>query len=120
MGNEKDVEKVITDLPPAKSEKICKLVTKLQNMTQVDRFHYFQSLAASECDLISEIVLNFLKGRIQPDYKSFTLLKRCRKQLKVLASKNNSLKLKRKVLQSIQGLQIVSILFTLVKAFLSC
>ena len=119
MGNETNAEKIVTEISQAKKDKICKVVKKLQSMSHVERFHYFQKLPANECNIISEIVLNFLKGRIQPDYKSFSLLKRCRKQLKQLASKKIGLKTKRKILHSLHGLQIISIIITLVKTILS-
>lgn len=118
MGDKLHAEKTFVEIPKTKINKLKQLVEKLQKMSHVERYHYFKKISKPDSMLISEVALNFLNGRMQPDFKSFTLLKRCAKHVKQLASKSKSLKFKRKTLQSIQGLQIVAILLPLIKALL--
>lgn len=118
MGDGQHAKEAVVEIPKKKAAKLQQLAEKLGKMSHVKRYHYFKKISKPDCHLISEVALNFLNGRIQPDFKSFTLLKRCAKQVKILASKTKSLKFKRKTLQSIQGLQIIAILLPLIKVLL--
>ena len=120
MGGWGHASENLIEIPKNKIEKLCSLFRKLEKMTQVKRREFFSKMCKTDCVLLSEVALNFLNGRILPDADSFTLLKRCAKQLKLLASKKISIKGKRKILQSIKGLQIITILIPLIKPLLCC
>ena len=120
MGNKQNDSENLIEIPKAKVKKLCGLFQKLEKMSQVKRREFFSRISKADCLLVSETVLNFLNGRIPPDFDSFKLLKRCAKHLKLLASKKTSIKSKKKILQSVKGLQIVTILIALIKPLLCC
>ena len=120
MGDEQHAPENLIEIPKTKVKKLCSLFRKLEKMSQVKRREFFGKMSKDDCLLLSETALNFLNGRIQPDVNSFTLLKRCAKHLKQLASKKISLKSKKKILQTIKGLQIVTVLIPLIKPMLCC
>ena len=103
-------------------DRLCKLksfIIKLNKISHSKRLTYLQTIKPDEIDLISEIVLNFLNDNIKIDIKSYTFLKRLKKTLYILARKSKSYILKRKLLSSLKGLQILKILLPLVSISLN-
>ena len=103
-------------------DRLCKLrsfIIKLTNISHSKRLIYLQTIKPDEIDLISEIILNFLNDNIKVDIKSYTFLKRLKKILYILVRKSKSYILKRKLLSSLKGLQILKILLPLVSISLN-
>ena len=115
MDNIKIVKEVNDD-------RLCKLksfIIKLNKISHSKRLTYLQTIKPDEIDLISEIVLNFLNDNIKIDIRSYTFLKRLKKTLYILTSKTKSYILKRKLLSTLKGLQILKILLPLVSISLN-
>jgi len=74
---------------------------------------YLKSLKNKEIDYTSEIVLNFLNGRIGTNCNTLKALLRMRNDLHILASKSTSYKNKKLVLNSLRGLNIIKVLLPL-------
>ena len=111
MGRQNRNEKIM--LNGTHANKLIDFVSKLLKLTHTERLNYFKSITKEEVDLISEIVLNFLHCNIKHDRKSFSLLKRMKKYLYLLASKKTAKTIKKKIIQSVKGLAILNILLPL-------
>ena len=115
MDNIKTVKEVNDD-------RLCKLklfLIKLNKLSHSKRLTYLQTIKPNEIDLISEIVLNFLNDNIKVDIRSYTFLKRLKKTLYILTHKSKSYILKRNLLSTLKGLQILKILLPLVSISLN-
>ena len=93
--------------------KLVSFIKKILCMSNTDRINYFHSIPETEIKLILEIITNFLNENIEVDYKSYSLLKRIKIFLYKLVDKKSSIKIKRRLLKSIKGLQLVAVLFPL-------
>ena len=102
-----------------KFKEIVQLLKKINRLSHSDRKSYFINTSKKEINLITEIVHNFLKDRFRISSDKFKLLRRIKNQARELASKRSSIKLKKKILRSIQGLQLLNILIPLVLEALS-
>ena len=94
-------------------------IIKLNSLSHFNRLSYLKTIKSNEIDLISEIVLNFLNSNIKSDVKSYTFLKRLREILYILVNKSKSYISKRKILNSLKGLQILKLLLPLVSITLN-
>ena len=92
-------------------------VKKILQLKPSERRLYFQNINNYELDLISEIISNFLEKRIPVDYKSFTLLQKIKTFLRDFIKLKKSQKIKRRMLQSLKGLHLISILFPIALNF---
>ena len=95
------------------------IVNELTGLNQKQRFEYLKSISIRDIALIREILINVIKGNISVGYDRYILLKRVKKYIYKLVSKTTSTKLKKKILASIKGLQILSLVLPLVVDFLS-
>lgn len=111
MGGKKYVGKI--KLGSAHVEKIVQFAKKLLKLSQTERLLYLENIKNNEIDLISEIVLNFLRCNIKSDSESKSILERVKKYLYILASKRKSISIKKKILKSLKGLNILNILLPL-------
>lgn len=87
-----------------------KQITKLSNS---ERLRYIDKFTNEELNYISEIVLNFLNNKLKTGFIEFNTLKNTRKELHSLVSKSKSYRLKRKLLKTLKGLNILNILLPL-------
>ena len=111
MGKRKYAGKIkLNSLHMRKIIDFAKKINKFSNLEKVD---YFKLIKRNEIDLLSEIVLNFIKCNIKHDSSSFKLLYRVKRYVYMLASKKVSTAIKKKILQSVKGLNILNILLPL-------
>ena len=74
---------------------------------------YIVNIKPKELNYISEVCKNFLANNINIDLLTLTKLKRLRQSLHVLASKQSRSSLKKRLLRSIQGGRILSLVIPL-------
>ena len=111
MGGEKNVRKI--KLNSSHALKLSRFVRKLLNLSHTERLEYFKTINREEVEFISEIALNFINCNIKHDTKSFSLLKRMKKYIYLLASKKTAISVKKDILKSLKGLNILNILLPL-------
>ena len=112
MGTRKYVGKI--KLASVHMKKIIALAKKIQSFSSTEKVEYFKLVKSDEIDLITEIVLNFIKCNIKYDSNSFKLLERVKSYMYLIASKKVSKSIKKKILQSLKGVNILNILLPLV------
>ena len=95
------------------------LFKKIKGYSQPERRHFFSTLSRKDINLITEVVLNFLKNNITLSKKPLQLLEKIKESVRKLGSLKTSYKLKKTILTSIKGLQIISILLLPVIKLLS-
>ena len=111
MGQQKSFGKI--KLSGAHANKLIDFVSKLLKLSHSERLNHFKNITQEEVDFISEIVLNFIQCNIKHDRKSFLLLKRMKKYLYLLACKKTAISIKKKIIHSLKGLNILNILLPL-------
>ena len=84
-----------------------------------DRLAYLKQIKNKEIDFISEIILNFIKKRIPVDYQNFSRLKKIEQFMKEFIKNKKAYKLKKKLILSLKGLYLLSVLFPLALKVLS-
>ena len=112
MGKRGDVGKI--KLNSAHIRKIFVFAKKLLNYSHIEKVEYFKAIKREELDLISEIVLNFIKCIIKHDSNSLKLLHRVKTYMYTIASKKAGVSVKKNILQSLKGLNILNIILLLV------
>ena len=111
MGNTKNVTNLKLDHPHIK--KLISFLRKLSQLKHSERLEYMKTITKPEVKLISELVYNFLHSNIKTTRKSLLLLKRLRKYLHQLSKKRISYLIKKKLLQTLKGLNILNIIIPL-------
>ena len=112
MGKRGDVGKI--KLNSERIRKIYFFAKKLLKYSHIEKVEYFKAIKREELDLITEIVLNFIKCNIKHDSNSLKLLRRVKTYMYTIASKKAGLSVKKKILQSLKGLNILNIILPLV------
>ena len=95
-------------------KKLISFIEKILQLSQTERAIYFKSIKSAEIDLVTEIILNFIECNVKHDNSSLQILKRVKNYMYMLASKKTSIALKKKILQSLKGLNILNIVLPLV------
>ena len=112
MGDKSTIKKkkenIIID--PSRKKLLLEFLQKLNKLKSSERLKYFNSISQDEVKLLSELAVNFLQSNLVVDYRSYKLLHRVKKYVRDLASKLTSYKIKKKLLQTVQGLNIVNVL----------
>ena len=111
MDTSKAVRK--TKLDSLHIKKLVTLLRQLEKLNQTERLNYMKSITKSEIKLISEIIHNLLNFNTKTDFKSLSILKRVKNYLYKLSSKRSSYLLKKKILKSLKGLNILNIIIPL-------
>ena len=93
--------------------QLVNLLNKLKTLKPSERLNYFKNISKSEIKLISEIIHNFLKFNIKSDLKSLSISKRMNKLLYKLSSKRVSYLVKKQLLQTLKGLNILNLIIPL-------
>ena len=117
MDTRKTIKKI--ELSDTRMNSVRGIVNELIRLNQKRRFEYLKSISNRDIALIREILINVINGNINVGYDRYILLKRVKKYIYKLVSKTTSIKLKKKILASIKGLQILSLVLPLVIEFLS-
>ena len=113
------VKKVEVIFKPQKKFKLKKFVNFFIKKNQVQRQQFLnKKITPSQIDLAVEIVINFLKGRLSPDYRTLQFLNRCKAFMRELVSKSTSHKVKKKLLQTVKGLHVLNLVIPLLIAAL--
>ena len=87
---------------------------KLFKLINSERLTYMKKISKKEVDIVSELILNFLHGNIRSDQKSIDLLRRIKKCLYLLVNRKSGIKIKRIILSSLKGINILNIILPLV------
>ena len=111
MGKSKQVKKI--KLKSKHVKNLLGLLTKLSKLNHSERIVYIKSITKKEIKLISEVIYNLLHFNIKTDFKSLSILKRVKKYLYKLSSKRVSHLIKKKILQTLKGLNILNIVIPL-------
>ena len=111
MDTSKPVRKI--KLGSLHAKKLVRLLSKLERLNHGERLSYMKSINKTEINLISEIIHNLLNFNIKADFKSLSVLKRVKKYLYKLSSKQVPYLIKKKILNSLKGLNILNILIPL-------
>lgn len=117
MVSRKRSDKKIKTVPLSHSllEEVKEFVSNLNNLTPSERLDYFEKkISRRELELLIEIVYNYLRGNIKTDFTSHSRLKRNKQVLYNFISRAKSFNYKKKILNSLKGLNIFSILIPLV------
>ena len=117
MDTRKTIKKI--ELSDTRLDSVKRFVNELTGLNQKQRFEYLKTISNRDIALIREILINVINGNINVGYDRYILLKRVKKYIYKLVSKTTSIKLKKKILASIKGLQILSLVLPLVIEFLS-
>lgn len=112
MGFEKGITK-------DKIKKIVSFLESLKHSKLKDRHIFISKLENREIDYISEICLNLLHLNIKPPHSKISLLNRLKTVIQALISKTKSYKIKKKLLSSIKGLQLLNIILPIALKTLS-
>lgn len=108
MGEKKSNEKIKVN--SKRFKKISNFIKTILKLKHSERIIYFKTITKTEIDILSEIVLNFIKTNIKVDSKAYNLLKRLQVEIGKLAKSKVSYKIKREIIRSIKGLNIINIL----------
>ena len=114
MGKQSSIkkkEKILIDA--SHKELLLEFLRKLNKLKSSERLIYFNSISQAEVKLLSELAVNFLQSNLNVDYRSYKLLDKIKRYVRDLASKIKSFAFKKKLLQTVHGLNIVNILIHL-------
>ena len=78
-----------------------------------DKLNYLKSVTNKEIDFICEVILNFLNKKIPTKYRDFSKLKKIKSFLHQFIRSKRGYKLKKKLILSVKGLYLLTILFPL-------
>jgi len=98
--------------------KVLHLAKTIHNLPYIEKIKYLKKLSNENVDLLSEIVLNFLKGKLRIDFQSYKLLHRVKNEVRILSSKIKKYPFKKKLLVSLKGLKILSVILPMVIQYL--
>jgi hypothetical protein len=93
--------------------EIINFIKEIENIPLEKRSSYLTKLSNKEIDYITEICFNFLFDRIKIDAGQLQILKRVSEEIRLLAKKNIKYKIKKNILKSIRGINILNILLPL-------
>ena len=108
----------VTSLRDYRLDKTRDLIRRLAGLSQVERIVYFKNISLHEIEIIEDILLNVVRGNVPLNKKIFNYLKRIKKYIYLLISKKISKKTKKRILYSLKGLQIITLLLPIVKSYL--
>ena len=91
-------------------KSIITFLKKIVDKKPTDRFHNVELLTDREIDFIGEVCKNFLKENIPIGREVLRLLRPVRREIVILSSRKYKRKLKKSILKSLKGLQILNIL----------
>ena len=94
--------------------EVRQLVTRLKALNQLERVEYFKSISNNDLEIITELLINVIKGNVPIPAKVFKILKRVRKYIYVLISNKISNQRKKRILYSLKGLKIISLIVPIV------
>lgn len=107
--------KIELDFQPGKKAQLRNFIHFYMKKDQVERQYFLKhDITPLQIKLVTEIILNFLNGRITPNFRSLQYLKRCKKFMQRIISKTISKKLKKTLISSLQSLHVLNILLPLV------
>ena len=86
------------------------ILEKLNSLNTTDKRKYFSRINKEEAGYLSEVFVNILQRCIPISYVQVKQLYRHRGTVRKLANKNNTLKEKRKIFQSIPAIYILRVI----------
>ena len=92
-----------------------KLVSKLDNLSPANKLLFFKKIKKLDLKFLIEIFYNFIRGNIIVNQRSYKNLKKHKRFLYKFISKGTSVTSKKKILNTLKGLNIICILVPLVK-----
>ena len=113
MGKSERDKKKIIFVDSGRKEKIITFLRKIEVIPHSERLKYLQTITDEEVLILGEIAHNILHGSLNVDYRSFKLLSKVKKFLRDLGDKCKSKAFKKKILKTIQGLNIIAIIVPL-------
>ena len=97
----------------AKYEKIRSFLEKIKKMDNNAKLDFFKSIPEEEIDIICEILINIINENLKLDVKTFMALRSFKDYLYNIIPRNKSYFAKRKLLATVKGLHMVSVLLPL-------
>ena len=99
-------------------EKIRYFLEKIKKLDNNARLDFFKSIPEEEIDIICEIIINIINENLKIDVKTFMALRSFKDFLYKIIPRNKSYFAKRKLLATVKGLHMVSVLLpVLAKCF---
>jgi hypothetical protein len=93
-----------------KLRDISKFLHLFKSLNITDRKKLLSNLSDREVDFISEVIKNFLKRNIRARPSIVLKLKKFKREIRNLSSREYSRNIKRKILNSIKGISILNLL----------
>jgi sulfopyruvate decarboxylase TPP-binding subunit len=94
-------------------ENLLNFIIKLNSKIPSERSIYFRKITKNEIRYLAEICKNWLAGQIPTENYIVRNLSRLRDDVRVLASKRKTYKIKKLLLKSVRGAQILNTLLPL-------
>lgn len=113
MGKETGYEESLVSHSHPRLSNLKKVVSKLNHLSPIEKLEFLKNIDNKHLKIILEIFYNFIRGNLLVNQRSYKNLKKHKKLIYKFISRKTSSISKKKILKTLQGLNILCILIPL-------